>query len=257
MGTNQRFLDIGISTVFVFLVFSVSYWTSLTEKSSTLEAFEFLLIPDTKDRYQHGRRYHLGKKSTDSFLRIYRIASPFLWLSLLGFFIVVYGMILRCLYHSFYTVTLIYFFSICLPLLLTTLVAYGVMIIFVTTWFVLVVVITAFLILQVKELDKMISCKFTGESIRKPMEMREQKALKVLIPLNDFCRQFRQINQVLDSSISGALLGSFSGLYFLPYFMIFADTLTIRMILFLLSLTVFCFCASFSICNDRLRNQVG
>ena len=256
----QKFLDIGIAVVFINLLWGFSYWISISEKANSLESFKFLLIPDTNDRYRHGHLYRLDKRSTDKFLRTYRIGGQILWMVIITYSIFISATILRCLYHSFYRVGLLYFYTFCLILLLTTCLAYLFAIIFLGSMFVLVIVLTEYLVLRVEEIDKMVWRKFTRiklVSTSRPVRMRKQTALKILITLNEFCQQFAEINSVLDRSFSPPQLGIFIAIFVFPYFILFVDTITIRLFLSVLVTAVYCLNSSFSFCNDRLRKRVG
>ena len=131
----QKFLDIGIAVVFINLLSGFSYWISISEKANSLENFKFLLIPDTNNRYRHGHRFRLDKRSTDKFLRTYRIGGQILWIVITTYSIFIFATILRHLYHSFYRVGLLYFYTFCLLLLLTTCLAYLFTILFLGSMF--------------------------------------------------------------------------------------------------------------------------
>lgn len=260
-GDFGKFLDTGIAVVYIGLFTGFSYWTSLSEKkASLLENFSFLLILDTNDRYRYGQRCGLDKKSTDKLLRTYRIVNRLLWLSMVCYFSFESSMIQRCFYHSFHRVDLVYFLSFGLLFWLITCAAYSAIVIYVASMFFLVIITTEYLILRLKAAHKLVSRKLILTklaSTSKPVKISEQTALKIQIALNGLCQQFREINSVIDSSVSLFMLGIFICVFVSPYFLIFVVTFKIRLFLSVLMMGVYCWCNSFAFCNDRLTKQVG
>lgn len=258
---QQKLIDVSISIIHIGCCAGFSYWSSLAEKVSSLESFRFLLLHHSKDRYR--QRYHLDRKSTDKFLAAYRFGCLFLWPLMAAYYILVLAAILRCLCESFSSASLIYFLSVGLPLSVITLFDYLLLVLFVIPKFILLLLSTEFLVLRVKAINSLICSRFIGTkppSISRPMKWRKQKAttLKILRLLNDFCRQFKEVNSVLDSCISPILLGAYILLFFIPYSLIFVEiVLGMRLILSVLIVAIYLFCFFTSICNDRLRKQVS
>ena len=258
--SQQKLFDVGFSVIFAGLFSGVSHWIGLNRKVSSLESFRFLLISNTKDRYRQGHLNQLDKRSTDKFLRVYRVAGQMLKLFTFAYCIFFLSMVLRCSYHSFYSLSLAYFLSFGLLFTAITFIAYLLAVLFITSNYILVIVVTVFLVLRAKAINKTVSRRFIGNSLASPSlprRIRRQKALKILILLNGFCKQFMQISSVIDSCTSGVLLGIFVALFVIPFFLLFVQIqFSIRLFLSLLAAAAYCFCCSFSLCNDRLKRQV-
>lgn len=260
-GDYQKLVDVGLGIAFIGFYAGFTYWCTLDEKLSSLESFRFLLVPDTKDLHRYRQRYHLNQQSIDKFVKFYRLVCLCLRLFVTGYFIFSLGTVLRCLYESFYFVSFSYFLSVGLFLGLITLVAWLLFFLFLIPKFILVLLSTEFLVLRVKALDTLIFSRFLKTkltTISNPIKFRKQKADKVLRRLNDFCRQFKEINSVLDSSLSGIMLGIYICLLVIPFFLIFVEiTLEMRLLVCVLIQADYLFCSSFFFCNDRLGRQVG
>ena len=257
---QQRFADIGVVMVQLGVYLGYSYWVGLHGKVNTLNSFRFLLIPDDKKaRSRYERRYQLDQQSTDKFFALYRLASAGIRLLIMAYFIFLVAMILRCLYHSLDTVGLAYFLTIGLLLSASTSVAYLLAVIFAVSKFVLVLLSTEFLIYRLKGINSRICQRFI-KPVDGPKKIRQQRAslLRILHHLNDFCQQFQAINTVLDTSISMLLVGVFIFVFIVPWFLVFVkNDPSVRLVFSLLAIVTYMFCFSFSICNDRLRRQVG
>ena len=260
----QKYLDVSI--LIIQLGFSLRYfnWIHLDEKAATLESFRFLLIPDDpKDRYQYGRRYQLDQRSTDKLYAVYRFACLFLRLVIVVYSIFALATITRCLYHSFYTVCSVYFFTFSLLLWVATVITWLLVIVFTISRFILVPLSTQFLIYRMQAIDSLICKRFTRTELLsidsfKKLGKQQTGFLRVLRLLNDFCQQFQQINSVLDDSVSMFLLGVYICIFLLPFFLFFIENdLFIRVFLCFVVLAAYMLCFSFSICNDRLRREVG
>ena len=265
---QQKFIDIGILIMQFGIYLGYSYWAGLDEKASALDSFRFLLTPDNpKDRSRYQQRYHLDQQSTDKFLAVYRLASTFLRLVITVYLSFIAVVIIRCLYHSFYTVCLAYFLTFGLLLSVGTFIACLFLVIFAFSRFALLLLSAEFLIYRLNAINARIFNRFikaepvtVGGLTEIVKKLRKQRAslLRVLYILNDFCRQFRAINSVLDKSISMLMVGSFICLFILPYFLMFVENeQSVRLVLIFLVMGIYVFSFSFSICNDRLRRQVG
>ena len=258
----QKFLDVAVSIMQMGVFFEFSYWTSLAVKAGTLESFSFLMITDAKNLCPH-KRYHLDKPLTDRYLLMYRICGFLLKLFVPAYYLFVLTALLRCLYRSFEAVSLVFFLSVGLLLFVITAAAYLILTAFVISKFTLVLLSTEFLIVRLKAINILMFKRFVRtkpDLIGRPIKLRKQKAitLKTLHLLNDFCRQFKQINSVLDSSLSMVMLMVFVIIFLLPYFLIFVQGEPgIRLSFSVLAVAAYLFCFSFSICNDRLQRQVG
>lgn len=257
----QKLIDVAILIQQLGLNLGLSHWVRLDEKA--LKSFRFLLIPeDPKDRHRYAQRYQLDPQSADKFFALNRLASTFLRLMIPAYSIFALAVISRCLYHSFYTVNLVYFLTASLLLSVLTLTTYLLFTLFIVPKFVLVLLSTRFLICRLKGVNTLLCKRFTKTeltSVSKPKKLRRQTGdlLKVLENLSDFCQQFQQINFVIDTSISTYLVGLFIFLYLLPYFLFFTENeLSIRLLFGFLSIITYMLCISFSICNDLLRRQV-
>ena len=259
---HQKLFDIAIFVILLGISRGYCYWVSLNEKTTTLKSFRFLLIPDsTKDRSRYGRNCQLDQQSTDKFLLIYRLACSFQRVLLSAYSIFAVLVIARCLYHSFFTVSLVYFLSGCLLLSATTLSSYLIMANIVASRFILAILSTVFLICRIMVINNQICNRFSRTELipANGSKLRKQKAnlLKILNLLDEFCQQFKEINLVLDSSISLYLVGLLIFLFVLPFFLLFIQNEpSIRLFLGFLAIVTYMFCFLFSICNDRLRRQV-
>ena len=259
---QQKFIDIGILIMQFGVYLGYSYWAGLDEKASALDSFRFLLIPDNKkDRSRYQQRYHLDQQSTEMFLAVYRLASTFLRLVIMAYLNFIVAVILRCLYHSFCAVCLIYALSLGLLFSVFTLIAYLLITVYWISRFVLLLLSAEFLIHRLKAINARIYNRFIKtEPVEGPKRLPKQRAnlLRVLHLLNDFCRQFKEINSVLDRSISMFMLGAFCFLFLVPFFLVFVENeQSVRLVLSFLAMVTYMFCFSFSICNDRLKRQVG
>lgn len=261
--SNQKVFDLGYSVLHLGLCYGFAYWSSLNKKQSSLKSFRFLLILDAKDPCQFGKRYQLDKQSTERFLVAYRHACLLMRLFVAAYSAFALATISRCLYHSFYHVSLIYFLSVSLLLGVITLIGYVLMILFLIPKLILMLISTEFLVLRVKGLDAQICNQFLRTkltSISSPIKLRKQKksTLKALHLLNDFCRQFYEINSVQDSTISVCFLGGFMIIFTIPYFLTFVEnTLSIRLFLSAMIVISYLVFFSFFLYNDRLARQVG
>ena len=258
----QRLFDVGFSLVNVGLFVSFRYWSNLNAKINSLESFNFLFI--SKDLYRYYRqRYRLDKELSDKFLATYRLFS-FLYSPIItAYDIFVFTVVARCFYNSFYTVSLAYFLSVGLFFFVLTVTAYLLLNVFVVSRFFLVLLSTEFLILRAKAIDRLLFNKIlkTKLSSNRPLiksRKRQKSLLGALRLIDDFFRQFRQINSVLDSLFSKILLGAYLILFGIPYFLIFAQNqLEMKLLLSAISVTVFSLCFSISVYNDRLRKQAS
>ena len=260
---EQKLLDLGLSFVHIGFCSGFLYWSDLNEKVNTLESFRFLLIRHAKDRHRFGQHYGLNRTSTDKFFAAYRLACLFLRAIMVLYYFFISATILRCLVVSFYHVSFLYFLSVSLPLSVITFVGYILMALYASSKFILVLLSTEFLILRVKAINRLICSRFSRTdpaSIRRPMKLRKQKLpiREILYFLNDFCRQFKEVNSVLDKSLSPGWCGGFTALFFVPYSLVFVETaLGLRLALLTMMVAIYLFCSLTSICNDRLRRQVG
>lgn len=217
--SQQKNFDIGIAVIQIGFCFGFHHWTSLNEKISTLDSFSFLLIPNTNDLYRFQQQCHLDKQSTDRFTRVYRIVGLFLKLVLGVYYLFFLGTIPLCLYHSFRAVSFTYFVSACLTLTVITLIFYLLLASYLPSKYAIAIISTEFLILRLRAIDSLIHKRFVQtNSVSKPEKLKNQKAdrLEALYLLNDFCEQFKEINRVLDSSLSFVLLGLFTTLFVIP-----------------------------------------
>ena len=257
----QKFFDIGILGTQLGVYLGYSYGIGLDEKASTLDSFKFLLVPDNpKDLSRYKQRYQLDRRSTDKFLSVYRFACLCIRLLIVAYSSFFLAVVLRCLYHSFYTVCLTYFLSIGLPLSVPTLIAYLLLTVYSVSRFVLLPLSAEFLIHRLRAINALICKRFTKTEPVSVSKLRKQRAklLRALHHLNDFCQQFQSINTVLDKSLSMLMAGVYSILFVLPFFVVFIENdLSIRLGFAILASVNYMFCFSFSICNDRLRRQVG
>lgn len=215
-----------------------SYWIGLDKKTGALESFRFLLVPDNaNDRRQYAQRYQLDLQTTDKFIVIYRLACRCIKVLVVVYLIFIVVVISRCLYHSFYVVTLLHFLSIGLVLSVTTSIAYLILAAFITSRFILMLLSAQFLVYRLKAINARLCDRFTrtqffSASSSKQVKKQQAALLQVLHHLSDFCQQFQQINRVLDSSISKILVAVYLCLFVLPYFLIFVENnLAIRLFL--------------------------
>ena len=259
--SRQKYFDIGISIIQIGLFLSLSYWADLDRKTNTLESFSFLLINDGSNNAHQCRQRYLDKESTDKFIRVYRFACRLLQLVTSAYHIFFLGTIPFCLYKSFYAVSRIYFFSAGLLFGLITVMAYLILTLFLPSKYFLAFLSTEFTILRLQAIETLIRGRFVNTaSASRPIQLRRDDSdlLKARHLLNDFCRQFKEINSVLDTTISGMVLGVFITLFFIPYFLVFGDNTLLIKIFIALGVTIdYLCCSSFSIYNDRLRRQVG
>lgn len=257
---HQKPIDIGLAIMHLGLYSGFSFYANLQKNIGLLESFGFLQIPHQKDPYRYAQRYHLDKQSTKQFLVAYRLACLFLKLFSPAYILFVMAATLRCFCHSFHLVSLTYFLGVNLLLTLITLVGYLMLALYIISKFFLVVFSSQFLILRIKSMNAMLGLIKTRLASDTRLRLRKERvnSLKVLRLLNDFCRQFKKISFVLDSSISLMMLGAFIVLYLIPFFMVFVEIpLAIRLLLFVLIPANYLFCFSFSFCNDRMPRQVG
>ena len=269
---QQKFIDVAILVAELGVNLSYSYWIGLDEKA--LNSLRFLQIPDDKKaRSRYEQHYQLDQRSIDKFFAVYRLSSAFLKLAISAYSIFTTVVIARCLYHSFQTVSLVYALSVGTLLMAVSSIAYSLINFIMISRFVLLFLSTEFFIYRLKAINDRLSKRFAKESISVchrltkkfisvsgPKEVWRQRASlrKVLHLLNDFCQQFQAINSVLDASLSMFLVGALTFLFVLPYFLFFVENeLSIRLFFCCIAATLYMFCFSFSICNDRLRRQVG
>lgn len=264
--TYQRAFDVCICILHVGVYRCFCYWSSLNSNPRALESFRFLFISDlqksVKDLQQvYWRRYRLNRELTEKFLAAYRL---FCFLSLPA--IVAYGMfvffiISRCLYHSFFTVCLTYFLSLGLFFFTLTLSSYLLLDFFAVPRFILVFLSTEFLILRASAIDQLINRLIKPQNAserRSKSEKQKKRVFEALHLMNDFFRQFKQMNTVLDLSFARILLGFYSVLFFIPYFLFFAENqLAMKILLSVTVITIFSLCFSISIYNDRLKRQAS
>ena len=260
---QQKLVDVGISIACLGFYVGFTYWSTLDKKPSSLEPFRFLLVPAPNDLHLYRQRYHLDQRSSVKFIKFYRLARLFLLLIIADYCLFCFATVSKCLYESFHFLSLSYFLSVSLPLGVITLVAWWLLFIFLLPKFILVILSTKFLILQLKSLDTLIINRFLRPSrttISDPIKLRKLKTsiFKVLRRLNEFCRQFEKINATLDASLSGIMLGYYICFSVFPYFLIFSEmTPEMRLLVCALSLVDYLFCCSFFFCNERLKRQVG
>ena len=270
---HQKILDNGLSIVQFGLCFCISYWNGLNRNVNVLRCFDFLFIPrnattanDTFKIYK--RRYNLDRKSTQKFLTFCRIFYALLIPTLVVYALFLIGLIIRCLYFSYQTVSLTYFFTV-LPLLTAlTLGTYFIADIFVITKLFTLFLSTEFMLLRIRSIDRLVFRKLVLKhktnppvSISDPVRLRKQESstIKVLRALSDFSKQFADVNTVLDASLSRIILGIYLGLLGLPYFLVFVEStpLLIRLIICVIAISISLLCYTISFCNDRLRRQVN
>lgn len=258
----QKVFDLGYSMLHLGLGIGFNYWSRLSEKRSSLKSFRFLLILDAKDPYQFAKRYQLDKQSTERFITTYRHACLLMRLFLAAYSAFALATISRCLYHSFHHVNLVYFLSVSLALGVICQIEYQIMIAFVIPKLILILLSTEFLILRVKCLNTLISNRFLRtkrSSISRSMMLRKRKeiALQALHLLDDFCRQFHEINSVQDSAISVCFLGGLMIIFVIPYFLVFVENrLSIRLFLSAMIVVSYLVFSLFFVYNDRLAREV-
>ena len=260
----QRVFDVGISLVHVGFFHCFSFWINLNAKSKSLESFRFLFISHPKDLYQSYRqRYQLDRALTDQFLAVYRLFFRFLTPVIFAFSAFLFVVVGRCYYQSFYVVSLAHFLSSGLLLFAITISAYLLMVVFVVPRFVLVLLSTEFLILRAKAIERLLFDRFPKTKISSKWRLHKlskqtESIAEVLALINNFFRQFKEINFVLDSSFSRILFGAGFILFAIPYFLVFAkNEIEMKLLLSATCFAVFSLCFSISIYNDRLRRQAS
>lgn len=219
---HQKVLDIGLIIVQLGLYLSVSYWTRLNTKVRVLQCFDFLFVSNRDDVFKfYKRRYNLGRRSTNKFLSIYRLFYALLIPTLIVYGLFVVGLITRCLYFSYKTVSCTYFLAVVLLLYAITVTTYMVADVFVITKLFTVFLSTEFMLIRAKSIDKLVFYKFILKrkanqpvSIQNPVRLHKQEpgTFKVLRALYDFAEQFASMNSVLDASLSRIILGIYLGL---------------------------------------------
>ena len=260
---DQKFFDIAHSVMYFGLYIGYSYWVALDGNVVALNSFRFLLIPeDPKDRQRYAERYQLDSKSINKFFSLYRLASKLLRLMIVIYSTFELAVISRCLYHSFYALNLAYFLSLALFLWAFTFVAYVILIFFIISRLVLMLLSAQFFIHRAKGINALIYNRFIKTELpfaSGPKKIRKKAGLlRILRLLSDFCRQFQQINSVLDSSVSVFLLGMFGFMFLLPFFLLFVkNDLAIQLFFGVMPIVLYILCFSFSIFNDRLKGQVS
>lgn len=157
----QKFVDVAILILQIGFYSGFSFCSRLNENVSSLESFRFLLIFDPyKDRIDYSRfkqkKYHLDKNQIAQFLSAYRLACRLLKLLAILYSIFALATISRCLFHSFYVVSLAYFFSFCLLLWVISLISYVLLILYVLNKFLLVPICTKFLVLRLEAIDTLL-----------------------------------------------------------------------------------------------------
>lgn len=258
----QKLLDVGVAFIQIGYLCSFVYWSSLNKQPELRRCFDFLFISDLKELSKtYGKRYNLERKATETFLSKYRLFCSFLGPGIAGYAAFVFIGVLRCLYNSYPVVSPAYFYCVCLPLSAVTTITYLLMDWFIITKYILVFLSAEFSMLRVKAIEQMIRKRFARRlpSANGSMKFGKERpaTFKILYALNDFARQFKQMNQILDSSLSKIILGDFIAFYALPYFIVFAENpLVIRLsICAMIFASYLLFCA-ISFYNDRLRKQV-
>lgn len=265
---HQKVLDSGLSIVQFGLCLCVSYWNGLNRNVGVLQCFDFLFIPTGNDMFKlYKRRYNLDRKSTQKFLAICRIFYALLIPTLAVYALFLIGLISRCLYFSYKTVSLAYFLGVTPLLSALTVATYLIADVFVITKLFTLFLATEFLLLRIRAIDKLAFHKLILKhklnppvSTRNPVRLRKQESstLKVLRALCDFSKQFANVNSVLDASLSRIILGIYLGLLGLPYFLVFEESpLLIRLIICLIAISISLLCYTISFCNDRLQRQVS
>ena len=258
----QRVFDVGLTIVQIGFLYCFSFWSNLNPNQ--LESFDFLFISTLKDLYRsYQQRYQLDKALTADFLTAYSIFFLFSSPTIVVYGVFIFVVIARCLYKSFYVVSLGYFLSLGLFFFAFTLASYLLLVVFVVPQFILVLVSTEFLILRARKIGRLVfsrfsKTKFTSNWRHVRFGKQKHAIAEVLHLMNDFFRQFRMINFVLDSSFSRILLGAFFVLFAIPYFLVFAENqFGMKLFLFTICFTFFLICFSISVYNDRLRRQVA
>ena len=263
--SDQKIMDIGVAMIQTGFYFSFSYLIRLNQNIDLLRSFNFLFVLNSKDLYRYySQNYQLDKRSVEKFVARFNLFYPFLGpilISYNGFF--AFG-ILRCLYNSYFYVSSTYFFGVSLLLASITMLTYILMSFFFATGFMMVFLSTELAILRLKAINKKISKRFVQKahltSTANPIKVRKQRAgvHKIFKSLDDFFRQFNEMNSILDSLLSRVLIGLYVGFYGFPYFIIFAD-ISIGIRLFLCFLTSLTSLLAFSISfyNDRLQKEVS
>lgn len=149
---QQKLVDLGIAFVHLGFCVSFYFWSSLNEKTSPLKSFRFLLY-HTKDRHRYRQFYALDRASTDKFLTVYRLTCLLVQPLVAVYSFLILGAILRCLYESFYRVSLLYFLTAGLLLSLTTAFSYFLLVLFTVTKSILVLLSTEFFKMRVKAIN--------------------------------------------------------------------------------------------------------
>ena len=262
---DQKQLDIGIAAVQIGFYFSYSYLIRLNQNIEQLKCFNFFFLLNSNDLYQYySRHYNLSKKDTDEFRRKFNFFFPFLG-PILIFYNAFLGVgILRCVYFSYHYVSPTYFFTACLLLAMITAITYGVMAFFFSTGFIMIFLSAELLILRLKAINRSICKQFRRNahlaSPSDPIKIRRQRAgvRRILHSLDNFFRQYSEINSILDWLLSRLMLGLYIGFYGFPYFMVFAEIpmgirLFLTALIFLTSLLAF----SIPIYNSKLKKEAS
>ena len=255
---QQKYFDVGVTILQIGTFFGFSYWAKLNENKSLLKSFDFLTVPENPSQYQ---QLCLDRQLANEFLKMYRFFGSFLNCSVVAYYFSILAAISRCLYHTFNTVSLAFFLSGSLLLVMINLISYLLVDIYINSKVVTFFLTAKFLILRLKTIDGLIRKSFAKlTSTSKPGKFKKQRAktLEILCLLNDFCRQFKNTNAVLDSGISPFIFGSYFVCFTSPYFLLFTENpLTIRFLSFAMVMVGYLFFLSFSLCNDTLQREVG
>lgn len=260
---DQKVVDIGMTVIQFGLCACFSYWISLNGNVNVLSCFNFLFISDYKALCRYYRKhYHLDLALTEKFLARYRLFSRFLrpTLVIYGSFLV--GLVSRCLFASYYTVGSTYFLRVSPFLFLCTITTYLIMDFYGIPKFLLVFLSGEFLLLRVRAIDRLVFSRFKrvghfAANLTKFNKSRP-KTFKVLFALNDFARQFKAINDILDSSLSRMLLGAYFAQFGLPYFIVFVENShAVRLFVTLMAISTALLCYSISLMNDLLRRRAS
>ena len=259
---NQKLVDVGMTIIQFGLYGSFSYWSALDKNVQVLRCFDFLFISDLRAvcRY-YRKRYGLDRNSIECFLAKYRLFARLLRPTLVIYGVFLLGVVLRCLVSSYYIVDSTYFLRFTPFLFSLTATTYLILDFYSITKFFLVFLSSEFLLLRIEEIDRMITNRFKRRghfAVLDRFKKNELKAFQVLFALDDFARQFRTINVVLDAGLSRLLLGVFIAELGLPYFLVFVENpLSVRLLIGLVATLTALLCYSPSFYNDKLKRRVG
>ena len=217
---QQRVLDIGLDMVHIGHLITFSYWSSLNKNVQHLKCFKFLFFSNFKELCKYYQRhYHLDRQSAKIFVSKYRLFTALLQPIIVSYAGFLSGTILRCVYESYYMVSLEYFLGFVVIFAVITSTAYILVVVFAISKYVLVYVASEFLILRFQSINRMVYEHFMkgtenpylcpSKQIR--FEKPSPRTAKMLHALNDLARQTKEINLVLDKSASKMILGVYIG----------------------------------------------